>query len=310
MKKIISIFLLLVSGVLLAKEPIYVVNAQGPTQSMTPQILAIVNEANKIQDKYHFMLEFKTGGFESIGVRNILDNSTNRIVTITNSVVEAESRGLVDLDKLSPVFSHGSACWAVITNFGDIDQGFDSLKNFSPKELVLGGPAIGGAAHLIGLEIGKKYNIPVEYIVYRSNADALISVVAGNNRVNMVVDRVINYQQHKLRNPNLQVLGVSCPQRHPSLPNVKTLIEQNIKAPYIFHFTMASTDMPAPLRIEINQILAAATQSLGQSKLFELGDFIAPNFYNVDTKTHYNESISLLKYFREKYKAEIQATGK
>ena len=301
MKRLLAIFSLVFLGLAQAQEKITVVNAQGPSQSMTPQIFALIDEANKIQNKYKFVIEFKAGGFESIGVREALEHPKNKIVTITNSVVEAESRGLVDLNKLEPIFSHGRACWAVITNFNE---------NNLPKEITIGGPAIGGAAHLIGLEIGKKYGIPVRYIVYRSNADALIQMVADDNSVNMAVDRVVNYKQLVDKNPKIQVLGVSCSERHPELLQVKTLTEQNIIAPYIFHFTMASKEMPKETQEAIAAIFQQATLSLDKGKLFELGDFISPIFHKQDSKTHYNDSVSLLKSFREKYKEEIKATGK
>lgn len=297
MKIIIVSFLLLFLNLAQAQETIMVVNAQGPTQSMTPQIFAVVDEANKIQNKYKFVMEFKTGGFESIGVREALEQPKNRIVTITNSVIEAESRGLVDLNKLEPLFSHGSACWAVITNF---------KENEIPKELTIGGPAIGGATHLIGLEIGKKLNIPVRYIVYRSNADALLHMAADNNSINFIVERVVTANQFKLKNPRLQITGMNCTERHPLLPQVTTLTEQKITAPYIFHFTMASKEMPKETKDNIAAIFREATLSLGKNKLFELGDFISPVFYNQDSKSHYYSSIALLKSFREKYKAEIK----
>jgi tripartite-type tricarboxylate transporter receptor subunit TctC len=297
MKIIIVSFLLLFLNLSQAQETIVVVNAQGPSQSMTPQIFAVVDEANKIQNKYKFVMEFKAGGFESIGVREALENPKNRIVTITNSVVEAESRGLVDLNKLEPVFSHGSACWALITNFNE--------KNL-PKEITIGGPAIGGATHLIGLEIGKKLNIPVRYIVYRSNADAFLHMVSDDNSVNFIIERVTSYNQFVTKNPKLQIIGMNCPERHPDLPQIKTLTEQKIAAPYIFHFTMASKEMPRETRENISAIFQKATLNLGKNKLFELGDFISPVFYKQDTTTHYNASISILKSFREKYKAEIK----
>jgi tripartite-type tricarboxylate transporter receptor subunit TctC len=292
---IVSLFLLFLN-LANAQETIVVVNAQGPTQSMTPQIFAVLDEANKIQNKYKFVMEFKAGGFESIGVREALEQPKNRVVTITNSVVEAESRGLVDLNKLEPLFSHGSACWAVITNFKETEI---------PKELTIGGPAIGGATHLLGLELGKKYNIPVRYIVYRSNADALLHMASDNNSINFIVERVSTFNQYKAKNPNLQIIGMSCTERHPDLLDIKTLSEQKIIAPYIFHFTMASKEMPKETKENVSAILHRATLSLGKSKLFSLGDFISPVFYNQDSKSHYYSSISLLKSFRERYKREI-----
>lgn len=297
MKKLILGICLLLSINTFARETITVVNAQGPTQSMTPQILAVIDEANKIQNKYKFVIEFKSGAFESLAIKDALQNPKNHIVTITNSAVEAENRGLVDLNKLEPLFSHGSACWALITNFSE--------KNI-PKELTIGGPAIGGATHIIGLELAKKLNIPVRYIVYRSNAEALLNMVSDDNSVNFIVERVVSFNQFVTKNPKLQIIGMNCPERHPGLPHIKTLQEQKLTVPYIFQFTMASKDMPSEIKNELSTILHNATVSLGKNKLFELSDFISPVFLNQDAKTHYNNSIAILKSFREKYKTQIE----
>jgi len=310
MKKIVSIFLALLISTVHAQEVITVVNAQGPSQGMTPQIFKVLDEANKIQNKYKFIQEFKQGAFESIGVRYMLESPANRIVTITNSVVEAEYRGLVDLNLLTPIFSHGSACWVLIANFGNSDVGLASLKTNPPKELSIGGPAIGGAAHLMALEIGKQYNIPVRYILFRGGADALIHMAGDHEGVNLTTDRIAGYQGLQQKNPKLQALGISCPERHKAVPTVKTLTEQKINAPYIFQFTMASNNMPEITRNEIEQILKQATLNIGKEKMMEYSDFISPVFYNQSSKQHYYDSISILKSSREKYKKEIEESGR
>ena len=81
---LVAIFFALLVSTVNAQETITVVNAQGPSQGMTPQIFKVLDEANKIQNKYKFIQEFKQGAFESIGVRYMLESPTNRIVTITN----------------------------------------------------------------------------------------------------------------------------------------------------------------------------------------------------------------------------------
>ena len=49
-----------------AQEKITIANAQGPTQSMTAQFMRVVEEANKLQNKYQFVFEFKPGGHVDI----------------------------------------------------------------------------------------------------------------------------------------------------------------------------------------------------------------------------------------------------
>jgi len=278
-----------------AQQVITVVNAQGPTQSMTPQIMRVIDEANRIQNKYRFVQEFKPGGFESIGVKFMLERPQDRVVTVTNSVVEAESRGFVDLNNLRPVFSHGDACWAIISNT-DLNK---------TKEITVGGPAIGGAAHLAALQIGKKYNVPVRYIVYRSNYDALVNMAADDHSVNLVMDRLVNAKQFAEKNQRIRPVALNCPDRDPAYPNVKTLKELQINSPYIWQFTMASPDMPVARQQEIADIFRQVYLSVGRKEMQSLSDFVSPVYLKEDTATHYNNSISTLRAYRQRYAKEI-----
>jgi hypothetical protein len=288
------------------QETILVVNAQGPSQSMTPQIMRIVEDANRIQNKYKFILEFKPGGFESIGLKSMLEDPTRRIATITNATIESFDRGFVNPDDIVPVFSHGDACWAVITNFGDPNKGLAGIKTSGVKELVAGGPALGGATHLLALQLGKKYNIPVRYIVYRSNFDALVNMTADNNSINFIVERFVNYEQFVAKNPRLTVLGMACPVRNPDHPEIKTVLEQGIDSPYIFQFTVASKQMPEQKRKDIEEIFAQVTKNIGKNDMFKISDYMSPVFYNQNSRLHYEQSITRLRALRHIYAKEIK----
>jgi tripartite-type tricarboxylate transporter receptor subunit TctC len=288
-----------------AKEDIFVVNAQGPTQSMTPQILRVIDEANKIQNKYNFVLSFKTGGFESIGVKEMLEKPNNHIVTITNSFNESIDRGFVNVNDIVPVFSHGDACWAVITNFGNTKKGLDSIKDLDVREITVGTPAPGGSAHLSALIIGDKYEIPVRLALFRGAYDALLNM-AANNGVTFAVDRVANYKGLSVKNPRLAMLGINCPQRLAEYPELATLKEQGIVVPYIWHFTMASKKMPESKRKEIAEIFAAVYKKVGQKEMQSLSDFIAPIYTGQSTEDHWKASINGLRDARKKYADQIK----
>jgi len=306
MKQLVFILLSLFVINAPAQQVITVVNAQGPTQSMTPQILKVIEDANQLQNKYKFVLEFKPGGFESIGLKYMLEDPTRRIATITNASIESFDRGFVNPADLVPVFSHGDACWAVITNFGDPNKGLDSIKTSRVKEIVAGGPALGGATHLLALQLGKKYNLPVRYIVYRSNFDALVNMTADNNSINFIVERFINYEQFVAKNPRLTLLGMACPVRNPEHQNIKTVLEQGIDSPYIFQFTVASKQMPEARRKEIEEIFAQVTKNAGKNNMFKISDYISPVFYNQSSQAHYDQSITRLRALRHIYEKEIR----
>jgi tripartite-type tricarboxylate transporter receptor subunit TctC len=304
MKKILLVTLALISLQILAKETIIVLNPQGPSHSGTPQLMAVVDEANKLQNKYQFVIEFKPGGFESIALKDLAESPQTKISTMTNAAIEGFDRGLVNESDLVPVFSQGDSCWAVI-GVTKINNGLDSFK--SVKELTVGGPAIGGATHLAALEIGRQYNIPVRYIVYKSNYDAFINM-ASDSSINFIFERVKNYESFKDKNKNMHILAISCPVRHPQVSNIKTLREYGINTPFIWQQIVANKNMNEDRRKDIESIFSSATNKIGLKTIQELSDQTPPMFKNVDSRTHYYQSLIQLKAYRAKFKPEIEAS--
>ena len=296
-KFILVLFAVCVSGLAQTQETIVISNPLGPTHSGTAQILAVIDQANRMQKRYHFVQEFRVGGFESISLRHILTAPDRYLAMITNTTAEAVDRGFVKLENYVPVFSQGDSCWVVIALTGT-GTDLSSIRNL--KEIVVGTPALGGATHLAALEIGRRYNVPVRMVVFNSNFDALVNM-AGNNGVNFVIERVRNFQQYQSKNANMQVLAAQCPSRHPSLPNTKTLGEYGISSPYIWQQLVASRDMNPQRRQDLARVIADATQALGRDKIFEISDQIPAMFVGKTTEQHYTDSWNRLRYQRAKW---------
>ena len=302
-KKLLGILLLVCLTQIQAKETIMVLSPQGPTFSGTAQLLAVIEESNKIQDKYNFVVEFKVGAFESIALKEIRYYPQSKIATITTASIEGFERGLSSPNNLKPIFSQGDCCWAVIA-LVDKNTGLDSIKDL--KEIVVGGPAIGGVAHLVALELGRKYNKPVRHIVYKSGFDAIIGMVA-NDGVNFTVERIKNYESFKNRNKNLHMLAMSCPVRHPDAPNLKTLKEYGIDTPFIWQHIVSDTRLSDEKSQEFEKIFSEATLKIGLKTIQGLSDQNPPLFSNIDSKTHYYQSLSKITKYREKFRSEINA---
>jgi hypothetical protein len=280
-----------------AQETIIISNAAGPSHSGTPHVLAVIEQANRMQKKYYFVQEFRTGAFESLSHRHILSAPNQYLSVMSNASAEAVDRGLIDLNNYVPVFSQGDSCWMIIGLTGS-DKDLSAVKNL--KEIVVGTPAIGGATHLAALEIGRKYNVPVRMVVFKSNFDAFVNMVA-NNGVNFSVERVVNYQQYKLKNPNIQVLAAQCPTRHPGMPEVKTLGEYGISTPYIWQQIIASKNMDPTRRKELAEIITKAELALGRERILQLSDHIPPLFVGKSTEQHYQDSWNRLRFQRTKW---------
>lgn len=303
--KLIVVFLGLFLGqVTQARDIITIVSPYSASHSGTPALFKIVEQANAQQSIYQFIVEFKPGAEQLLAVRYADEQPQSRLTIVAPKYVEHTFSGKLNQNNYVPVFALGDACWAVITNVGDEKRGVSSLRG--QKELTVGGVGFGNSAHLTALQLGEKYGFSVRYVPFRSNFDALI-LLAGDQSVNMVLERVSNAQQMKIKNPNVKILGMSCPIRHPDVPNVKTLKEQNIQAPYVFNIIVANTNMPLPRRTAINQILENATRTAGEQTIQKISDMRPPMFDQVNLNTYYNNSIATVGSLLKKHEVTVKA---
>jgi tripartite-type tricarboxylate transporter receptor subunit TctC len=295
LKNLLILFFLL-CNISFASETIKIYSPYSPGHSATPALLKIIEQANRQQEIYKFVLEFKPGGNQIIAVKSIDQNS---LAIIAPAYVENVMSGKLDEENFIPIYALGNACWAVITNKDFVNQ----------KEFVVGGVGFGNAAHLTALEIANKYKFEVRYIVFRSNNDALINMV-GNNGVEFVIDKYEAYESLKAKNPKIQMVAASCPVRLPQEPTIKTLKELGIDAPYIFNIIISSKEMPEFKRKDIASILSKVTDQIGANDIFKLSAMRPPQFDRIGVDDFYKNSIEQIKNLQLKYRKEIENSQK
>lgn len=291
MKKLLVSLSIAMASIVNAAEVIKIYSPYSPGHSGTPALFRIVDEANARQNIYKFVVEFKPGGNQIIAVKLLDENS---LAIIAPAFVENVESGKLKESDYVPVHALGDACWAVITN--------KPLQG--SKEFVVGGVGFGNATHLTALSFGEKYKFNVRYIVFKSNNDALINM-AGNNGIEFVIDKYESYESLKTKNSKLNVVATSCPNRLPQAPNVKTLKELGVDAPYIFNITVAHKDMPLARRIAISNILNSATIKVGENEIFKLSAIKPPIFNNINVDEFYVNSINTVRTMQHRYKSFI-----
>jgi tripartite-type tricarboxylate transporter receptor subunit TctC len=303
MSKLLLIICLLSTSVF-AQEQITVEFSAGANQPNVPAYLKMLDVANTLQNKYKFVLEFKPGAAGVVAIKAMDQSPENRLATTAPAFVENSRQGLIDENNYVPITTQGDACWAVITNIGNTRSGIASLRG--QQEITVGGTGFGNATHLTALIIGKRYGFNVRYIVYKTNYDALIQMTGGHG-INFTIERVSNYQNLRQQNPNLQILGISCPQRNPAMPEVKTLSEQGFDTPTIFLSTIANVKMPVAKRQELASVLDQAQAQLGQKYLLETADLFPPMFARpkMSTEDFFNHRVLQIKVLTHKYEKEI-----
>ena len=276
-----------------AQETVRIYTPYSPSHSGTPAMLRIIDEANKSQNIYKFILEFKPGGNQVIALKAMDENS---LAIIAPAFVENVNKGAVKEQDYIPIHSIGDACWAVITN--------GPIKGV--KEITVGGVGFGNAAHLTALALGEKYKFSVRYIVFKSNNDALVNM-AGNNGITMVVDRYEAYESMKTKNPKLEAFAASCPTRLVQAPKLKTLKEYGIDAPYVFNITVAHKDMNSAKRQVIAIILNDAQNKIGADEIFKISGMKIPA---VAPQEFYTRSVNTVRNLQSKYRKEIEEASK
>lgn len=287
------------------RPTITVVIGAAANQSNVPLMLKILDTANQIQDQYLLRPEFKPGGQGVVAVKYMDQEPQTRIASLANSFIENVKAGhLVEKDYV-PVNALGDACWAVITNIGDTKRGIASLQDVRGQEITVGGTGFGNAAHLTSLMLAERYGFRVKYVVYKSNYDALINMVSDNT-INFVLERVVNYQQLREKNPRLQILGMNCPQRSPAMPEVRTLREQGIGAtPMVFNVFAANRSMDAARRADIGRILDRAQAQVGRDAMLSMADVLAPQFDNIGAEEYFKNRMDMMRTLTTRYQTQI-----
>lgn len=276
----------------LSSEVIKIYSPYSAGHSGTPALHRVIEEANASQQIYTFVTEFKPGGNQVIAVKSITPE--NSLAIIAPAYVDNIAQSRLNEKDYVPIHAFGAACWAVITN--------KPLKG--QREFVVGGVGVGNASHLTGLAFGDKYKFDVRYILFKSNYDALVNM-AGNNGVELVVDKYEGYESLRTRNLNMNMIAASCPVRLTQAPKVKTLKELGIDAPYIFNITVAHKDMNPARRRAIGVILTDATKKIGAEEIYRLSAMRPPVFDGITPQEFYKQSIQDVQRLQVKYKDTI-----
>lgn len=284
-----------------ATETISIYSPYSPSHSGTPATQKILQVANDLQTDFKFNLKFKPGGQQLIAVKELDRNAGNSLSVVAPKFVEHISSGKVSKNDYVPVFALGDACWVIISNLGETSKGVASLAGNT--EIIVGGVGFGNATHLTSLQLGEKFNFKPRYITFKSNFDALVLMV-GKGEVNMVVERFSSYEQFKDK-AKINVLAASCPTRLPQAPEIKTLKEQGIEAPFVFNIFVAHASMDPAKRQKIKAVLESAAKTVGESEILKLSDMKPPIFANISIENYYESSLNTVAKLLTKHKKSV-----
>lgn len=174
----------------------------GSNQANTVRIL--IEEANKIQSKYKFVLENKTGAGGTVAANYVLQNSSDTIVAMSSSFFIRPAfvkQGAHDLDQFRAVFvqATGAPLGLVSGKYKTITE----LQKLPTVNVAIAGP--GSLSDILAVSMAGE--IPnIKRIPFKSMIDGTVAAAGGH--VDAAITFVVDAEQF-IKNGDIYLLGKS-----------------------------------------------------------------------------------------------------
>lgn len=256
MKQILAILLASLTFSAAAKENISIVYSWTAADGPANYSRSLVEEANKIQNKYTFIFDTKPGAGGSVAA-NYIKNNPNSTVLATASAFFIRPNFFPneshDLNGFKELYLQCTAPMAITAmkykTWADVPK---------DKPLTIGVSGLGTTTHLFASQIQKQYPL-LTVVPFKSTSESLLSVASGNTDLHVAFLGEVETWGADTSKRKLVVLGIS---GHEKVRGFPTLASQgfgrtvgDIKVP--FHLAVAS-NMPDEKAAEIRKILLQA----------------------------------------------------
>ena len=257
MKKLL-IFLCFFMTTVFAKDIVTIYYAFGPADSMSNYSRTLVEEANKIQNKYTFVFDTKPGAGGAVATNWIKLNPTNSMVMtaspffIRPNFYPNESYNINDFKVILP------QCLGPIAVSSIKYQAWKDIP--IDKSLTVGVTGLGTTTHLVALQLQKKYS-NIQIIPFKSASEVMVTMLGGNidMSIGFLSDPENWSYDNKIKMNILGITGSKIIHNHPTLssqgfPDILTKLN-------VPHNLIVSSTVPDQMFTEWRKILVTAAKS-------------------------------------------------
>ena len=256
-----------------AKETWTIVYSWQPSDPAAGFYRTLIEEANKSQQKYRFVIDFKPGAGGSIAARHV-ESTPNTILANSSALFirplffPESSHTVANFRSLMPM------CVAPMLVFSGKYKSWNEVPKDKP--LTIGMSGLGTTTHLVATQIAVKYpNINI--IPFKSTSEALSSTVAGNTDFSVGFLGETNPWLTPVNGRQVYVLGVT---GKDNLNNIKPLttygFPEVLSRMSSHQQLFASRKMPDTQFNEIREIFVASAKHHAVISANAL-DFCKPN---------------------------------
>ena len=229
---ILTLLSLLVTITSLAKENVTIVYSWTSADGPANYSRAIIEEANRLQNKYNFIFDTKPGAGGSLAV-NYVKHTPNTILATASAFFVRPNffpNESYDLATYREILLQCTAPMAITAmkykTWADVSK---------DRPLTIGVSGLGTTTHLFATQIQAKYP-QLTVVPFKSTSESLLSVASGNTDLHVAfLGEVETWGADNSKYGKLLVLGIS---GHSSVRGFPTLVSQG------FGTTVANISVP------------------------------------------------------------------
>lgn len=293
-----SIMACLLFSIVHAKENITVVSYLGPGSSISLFYKMVVDQANAMQDRYVFVMNYKPGAQGLLALQDIDQSRQTRLALISAGYVDLIEKQQIKRDDYIPINSGGNTCWVIMSPRGSLDKGLSSLRG--ERILNLSTVGLGTSTHLTSLLLAERLGFTINPVIFKTGIEGVI-LMASDESIHLAVDTPTNYLNFRSKNPNIKALGTNCAMRNPKVPDVRTFREQGFDGISVWSFAVAHNQMEPARREDLGRVLDQAMAAIGQEKIFEKFDLFMPTLNGQTTEEHFRSSMDVIERNRRRF---------
>lgn len=297
-----SIFFALFAVASMAKENVTIVYSWTAADGPANYSRTIIEEANRLQNKYNFVFDTKPGAGGSIAANHVRNTPNTILATASAFFVRPnffpnESH---DLSSYKEIYLQCTAPMAITAvkykTWADVPK---------DQALTIGVSGLGTTTHLFASQIQTQYP-KLTVIPFKSTSESLLSVASGNTDLHVAfLGEVETWGADNNKFKRLNVLGISGSTRVRGFP---TLTSQgfgravaDISVP--FHLVVP-TSMPDTKFKEWRDILVQAGQSATVKETYKLDACVFSDLSNENLESWYRAQVTKWKQLSNGVKIE------
>lgn len=289
MKKIImAVSMTALSFVAHAQQNISIVWPFGMGDTQAQYSRSLVEELNKSQKKYNFILENKPGAGATIGAKYVVSTPNTVLAASTAFFVRPnfypeESH---KVEQFRPLMTQCAAPMLIVSKKYKSWQEIDRNQKIN-----IGISGLGATSHLMAMEIIKRYPNAVP-VPYKGTREASIDVIAGNIDLSVAF---LGEVEGFLDKGELHALGISGRKTVRGIPTLESQGFAGVGEVVNMHSLQVPKNMPDSQYRELRDMVIKAVKASSVQKSYAVDYCEASNLSSTATQRWFDSQVVLWK---------------